>query len=1003
MIRFFLRVSIFALAGLFVWTCNVADSRKPDTLTFRVNDSLKTSSGKYDSIELDLYTIHGKDTVFKKILFRGKYTDASQLVNLPLGEGVSGDFEIRVIGFRDKKKVLEVAVPFSGGTPAEKAIIYIAPDSVPHKTNHAPTLSFGASNPGSSFRLKEGRTISLHIAAVDPDSGDLVTLLSPLDAPWPLCGKGGYDTSTGNLSFTPSFQCVAFGESTFFDLVFKARDNGTPPETGQITTRITVEDSNSAPKWKQDSVDVQGKEGREIGLDLSHLYLGDDEKDSVVFTSTCGSADKTALKWTFTPGFRDAGQKDCEIVATDSHLPAASSKLTLALSISDSIRAIDVAITAPVKGFISKDSIVIVKWVIGSQVQSKDTTEKLKAEGPNTIKRTFTDSIGNTGSDSITVILDTKPPLPPKVQSLALTNNPKPKWTWQPGSGGNGQFRVRVDSTDMSRGTTAVIDTAFIPSNNLSHGRHVLFVQERDAAGNWSATDSGVVQVDLVAPVVKITSPLDGHVTNQGTIDILWTVDGKAQQKISKSLNENENTFAVSAVDSAGNSDTVTIKVTRKSNVIFVNGTASVEGNGNSWATPYKYLRTALAIATDGEIWVAKGTYKPGDGNNEDSASFRLKMRVNLFGGFLGSENSREKRDWIANESILSGERGDPSSLTDNTGPVVLGNAFVIFDGFVVERGYNYLASAMLNEDVSPEVSNCTFRDNLSDRFTGKAAMVNSGGNASPTIKNCLFLRNAGGEGGAMNNINGSPTISNCIFRENQNGAVWNNSGSPIITSCLFINNEEAIFEGGTSTTILNTAFIGNTSTAIHVVSPGLTMKNCILADNSGRVGGGMQVFGPSINLINCDFYGNSASDSGGGIAFGEGSSAVSNPKIKNCIFWGNTATLAGSQISIQSNSTSTFTLDVSYSNLINNSASIGKPSSAILNWGSGNIQSDPLFNSPGNIPGPDGKYFTSDDGLVLGASPAVGGGDPTGTTPTDITGAPRIQGGRIDMGAYEQ
>ena len=619
----------------FIWTCNLSDSRQPDTLTFRVNDSLKTSSGKYDSIQVDLYSITGKDTVFQKILFRGEYSNPAQLENLALGEGMPHDFIIRVSGFRNKEKVLEVGVPFADGKPTNNPIVYKAPDPIPLSPNHAPTfvaglqnvsmmegetkrivlegkdedgdhihfniqnldslrglfangaaaiatlsagdslvilfapgnakgnyrfrlavmdattgidvqiltvsvgkinrppsLSFAASASGSSFLVKEGDTLSLHIVFQDPDSGDKVTLLSIDNPPWPACGQGKYDTVSGIITFVPSFKCVIAGESTFSDLVFRAKDDGSPSEIGQIAARITVKDSNSAPKWKQATVDLQGKEGLEFNLDFGALFLGDDEKDSVVFASTCGSLDKAASKWTFLPGFRDAGTKQCDLTVSDVHVPAASSKMTLKLTIADSLRAVDVAIVLPVNGFVTKDSLVAVKWKVGNQAQAQDTTEKLKAEGPNVIKRVFKDSAGNIGMDSITVFLDTKAPGKPKVGGITPVKTKTPTWTWSSGgNGGNGVYRIKLDSPDLNAAAEIPLLT-FTPPTDLDTGSHTLYVQERDTAGNWSSSGQFAIRIDVSASKAPVVTSSQGALTNVPRPIWSWSSGGNGDAGI---------------------------------------------------------------------------------------------------------------------------------------------------------------------------------------------------------------------------------------------------------------------------------------------------------------------------------------------------------------------------------------------------------------------------------------------------------------------------------------
>ena len=74
---------------------------------------------------------------------------------------------------------------------------------------------------------------------------------------------------------------------------------------------------------------------------------------------------------------------------------------------------------------------------------------------------------------------------------------------------------------------------------------------------------------------------------------------------------------------------------------IYVNLNASGSGDGSSWDNAFTNLESALAAANSGdEIWVAKGTYKPGD-TREDS--FQLKDGGSIYGGFAATETTLEQ------------------------------------------------------------------------------------------------------------------------------------------------------------------------------------------------------------------------------------------------------------------------------------------------------------------------------------------------------------------------
>ena len=98
---------------------------------------------------------------------------------------------------------------------------------------------------------------------------------------------------------------------------------------------------------------------------------------------------------------------------------------------------------------------------------------------------------------------DTTPPLKPivHVTPVGPTQNLKPVWSWSSGGGGGaGSYQTSLDKTSFDATTPSVTDTTFTPAANLATGSHVLYVRERDAAGNWSLPGSAQVVLDTTGP-----------------------------------------------------------------------------------------------------------------------------------------------------------------------------------------------------------------------------------------------------------------------------------------------------------------------------------------------------------------------------------------------------------------------------------------------------------------------------------------------------------------------
>jgi hypothetical protein len=263
---------------------------------------------------------------------------------------------------------------------------------------------------------------------------------------------------------------------------------------------------------------------------------------------------------------------------------------------------------------------------------------------------------------------------------------------------------------------------------------------------------------------------------------------------------------------------------------LYVNINATGANNGSSWTDAYTSLQSALSAAVSGnEIWVAAGTYKPTT-DADRTISFVMKAGVAIYSGFTGTETSQDQRNWVTNQTILSGDIGIQGDNSDNSYHVVVGVTDATLDGFKITGGNANRADGLYN-----------YGGGMFNFYFG-----------SPTITNCTFSGNSANYGGGMSNYVGSPTITNCTFSGNSapageypgcGGGMYNNSSIPTITNCTF-------------------------------------------SGNSANYGGGMfNYYGGSPTITNCTFSGNSA-DYGGGMDNGN----VSNPTINNCILWGNTA-----------------------------------------------------------------------------------------------------------------
>ncbi len=188
------------------------------------------------------------------------------------------------------------------------------------------------------------------------------------------------------------------------------------------------------------------------------------------------------------------------------------------------------------------------------------------ADGNNTFTATATDSAGNTSGPSaeVSVLFDTRPPV---ITITAPENN---SFTNQAQVLVTGSVDEPV--TLKINGTAVTMDgLAFERALTLTEGINSIQVMATDLAGN-SSTATVLVTLDTAPPVVSISSPVNGLLTNNSSVLVTGTVNetvssvsvNGTQAQVSGSmfslasftLAEGRNSITAEAVDRAGNKGT---------------------------------------------------------------------------------------------------------------------------------------------------------------------------------------------------------------------------------------------------------------------------------------------------------------------------------------------------------------------------------------------------------------------------------------------------------------
>jgi hypothetical protein len=187
---------------------------------------------------------------------------------------------------------------------------------------------------------------------------------------------------------------------------------------------------------------------------------------------------------------------------------------------------------------------------------------------------------------------------------------------------------------------------------------------------------------------------------------------------------------------------------------------------------------------------------------------------------------------------------------------------------------------------------------------------------------------------------------------------------SPVFDQCVFDGNfnpfeSTAIIFSSESRAVVTNSVFTNYDASIFCTDANITIVNCTFAKN---------------DLVTV-------------MADRQPFQLYPKATFNNCVLWGNTHV-------------SNYNSDLPTLNYCINSDTTN------VYLGAGNINADPLYVNVNDPDGPDNIWGTADDDLrLLCASPGINTGNnnslPTGIT-LDFAGAPRIQQGTVDMGAYE-
>ncbi len=479
--------------------------------------------------------------------------------------------------------------------------------------------------------------------------------------------------------------------------------------------------------------------------------------------------------------------------------------------------------------------------------------------------------------------------------------------------------------------------------------------------------------------------------------------------------------------------------------VVYVDGNAAGLANGRSWDDAFLTVQDALALQSycpDAEIWVAAGTYYPDEGSgqvdNDRDSTFQLKDGVTVYGGFIGTEELLNERDWEANVTIFSGDLDKNDAGTPaggNAWSVVTGNGTdetAVLDGFTIQDGlangsslfYTQVGAGILNNNGSPTMRNLIITNNEASYAFGTARGAGVYNYTSSSLFSTVVISGniaagsaSSSDGAGMYNDSSNPTLNDVVFLNNiaahDGGGLYNEVSSPQLTTVTFQSNRAGRYGGGAynanSPAVMTGVIFRDNSAAsrgggvYNAVGSAITISNALFVGNYAQYfGGGMMNDNSNPILTNVTISGNWAENCtnlapcGGGIFNLDGS-----PVVRNSIIWnnrerGNVGTAGSGIMNFDLNGTSIPTIGDS---LVQGSGGSGSWNSGVGTDLGGNIDSDPFFLSP---VAPDVAPTVAGDYQLNINSPAADAANNLNCSATDLLGVSRPQNGICDMGAYE-
>lgn len=242
-------------------------------------------------------------------------------------------------------------------------------------------------------------------------------------------------------------------------------------------------------------------------------------------------------------------------------------------------------------------------------------------------------------------------------------------------------------------------------------------------------------------------------------------------------------------------------------NVVYVNPSSAINGNGSSWANAYNNLPDAIANAPqNSEVWLSKSA-QLFSSKGLQANYISLNKKLGIYGGFIGTENSKTQR-LVGSKSIIS---GDLTQLNTNSG-----NSFIalhITNQVTIDGvSFQFFNCPSTNTGIiladTNAIVNLSFVSFKSNEGGSRGGIcVNASKNANVRMDSVTVINNISNGNGVLCSRSDRATfqIRNSIFKDN-----GLSGGDGFVIYASFNNSITPAFNESIPISLYNSSFINN-------------------------------------------------------------------------------------------------------------------------------------------------------------------------------------------------